>query len=201
MALKLIVGLGNPGEKFIHTRHNLGFEVVELLRHKLEAGKWSLEGKFKSEIIKNNYTLDANRSTLILARPITFMNRSGMAVSKLASYFKVIPEDIIIIHDDLDLLSGHLKIRLGGGAAGHHGVESIISELGTDKFIRVRLGIGTSQGFLGEHKKAAFNAEQFVLSHFTAHEKSKVKSMIKRAVKAIETILKEGIDSAQNQFN
>lgn len=189
----LIVGLGNPGDKFINTRHNLGFEVVDYLRRKMELPEFSKEDKFKAEIAKN--------SDLILAKPLTFMNLSGMAVQPLATFYKIEPEHIIVVHDELDLPLGHIKIRVGGSDAGHHGVESVIKMLGSEKFIRVRLGIGTWHAISGEHKHASFNAEKFVVEYFLDNEKSKVKAMVKRATKAVETILGKGVESAQNQFN
>ena len=189
----LIVGLGNPGDKFIHTRHNLGFEVLDALRRKLDLPEFTKEDKFKSEISKN--------SDLILAKPQTYMNLSGMAVSPISQYFKIPIEKIIIVHDELDLPTGHIKIRIGGSDAGHHGVESVIQMLGNEKFIRVRLGISTWHAISGEHKHAAFQAEKFVTEEFAAGEKSKVKAMIKRAVKALEAILEHGVEKAQNQYN
>ncbi len=189
----LIVGLGNPGEKYLNTRHNLGFEVLDELRRKLELGQWSSEDKFKAEVAKN--------SEVILARPLTYMNMSGMAVSAIAKFFKIPQEKIIVVHDELDLLVGHMKIRHGGSDAGHHGVESIIKSLGTEDFIRVRLGIGADKTLSGEHKLVDFNAEKFVMELFHPKEKSQVKALIKRAVKALETVLEKGIEKAQNQFN
>lgn len=189
----LIVGLGNPGDKFINTRHNLGFEVVDELRRKMDLPGFYSDKKFKSEITKN--------SGLILVKPQTFMNMSGMAVSAIAQYFKVEPEEVIVIHDELDLPLGHIKIRLGGSDAGHHGIESVIKILGSEQFIRVRLGIGNWHAVSGEHKHASFNAEKFVVEKFLPGEKSKVKAMVKRTVKAVEAIISEGLDKAQNQFN
>ena len=189
----LIVGLGNPGDKFTNTRHNLGFEVVDELRRKMDLPQFETDKKFKSEISKN--------SGLILIKPLTFMNMSGMAISAVAQYFKVEPEEVIVIHDELDLPLGHIKIRLGGSDAGHHGVESVIKILGSDQFIRLRLGIGNWHAVSGEHKHAAFNAEKFVVDQFLPGEKSKVKAMVKRAVKAVEAILTSGLDKAQNQYN
>lgn len=189
----LIIGLGNPGDKYIDTRHNLGFEVVDELRRKLELSSWVLEDKFKAEVIKN--------SEVILARPQTYMNKSGLAVLKLARFYKIKPKDIIVIHDELDLLVGHMKVRIGGSDAGHHGVESIIKELGTEGFIRLRLGIGAEKTLSGEHKRVAFNAEHFVMEPFLPQERHKVKTMIKQAIKAVETILEKGIEKAQNQYN
>lgn len=189
--MKLLIGLGNPGEQYKGSRHNLGFEVVdEILRHL--GGSWSLEKKLKSEVAKVG--------ELILVKPQTYMNNSGMATQLVADYYKVLPEDIIIIHDDLDLLLGKLKVRVGGAAGGHHGVESVIEAIG-DEFIRVRLGIGNDRSHSGEHNRVSFNAEHFVLETFLPKEKSKVKSMLKQAREAIETVLEKGIDVAQNQYN
>lgn len=201
--MKLIVGLGNPGEKFVGTRHNLGFEVVDELASRIQGleTSWRIEKKFKAEILQVNYTLDASNYSLILAKPQTFMNLSGLAVSLLKNFFKVAPEDLVIIHDELDLLLGKIKIRFAGGASGHHGVESIISELGTDQFVRVRLGIGSDKSFSGEHKRVSFNAESFVTEPFLPQERSKVKSMIKHGVIALETLLEKGLKKAQNQYN
>jgi len=189
----LIVGLGNPGDKFTHTRHNLGFEVVDELRRKLDLPQFTKEDKFKAEVSKNG--------EIVLVKPQTFMNLSGMAVGPIAQYFKIPVEKIIIIHDELDLPVGHIKLRIGGSDAGHHGVESVIKMLGDEKFIRVRLGISTWHAISGEHKHASFQAEKFVTEAFIPGEKSKVKAMIKRAVKAVEAILELGIEKAQNQYN
>lgn len=205
--MKLIVGLGNPEEQYAGTRHNLGFEVLDALVHRLNSKnegsplEWENSEKFKSLILKSSYTLDAKLSTLILAKPQTSMNNSGLAVSRVAQFYKIPSEDIIVIHDELDLLLGKMKVRLGGGVGGHHGLESILSSLGTDKFIRVRLGIGNTDGFLGEHKRVSFSAEKFVMEGFLEKERSKVKSLTKHAIQAIEIILEKGIDKAQNQFN
>lgn len=191
--MKLIVGLGNPGEQYIGTRHNLGFSVIDHLSKKLSLGEWSDEKKFKAEVVKSDQ--------IILAKPLTFMNNSGMAVALISKYYKIKPEDIVIIHDDLDLLLGRIKVRLGGGAAGHHGVESVIASLGTDQCIRVRIGIGNSAGFAGEHKRTSFSAEKFVLESFLTSERSKIKAAIKQSVGALESLITDGLEKVQNQFN
>ncbi|MDP3973291.1 MAG: aminoacyl-tRNA hydrolase [Candidatus Daviesbacteria bacterium] len=191
--MKLIVGLGNPEGKYAGTRHNLGFDVLDELIKKLNLVDWNFEDKFKAEIIKSDQ--------LILAKPQTFVNQSGLAVRLLSSYYKIPATDVIIIHDELDLPLGKIKVRLGGAAAGHHGVESIIKELGTDQFIRVRLGIGNVKTQSSEHKKAHVSAERFVLESFIHSEKSQVKHMIKQSIKALELILEKGLEKAQNQFN
>lgn len=191
----LIVGLGNPEARYANTRHNLGFEVVEELekRVKGQGESWKYEGKFKSEIVKNG--------NLIFVKPQTFMNNSGMAVSLLANFYKISPEDIIVIYDELDLPLGKIKVRMGGAAAGHHGVESIMEALGTDQFIRVRLGIGNLKTQSSEHKAAHVSAEKFVLESFLHSEKAQVKHMTKQALKALDMLLNKGLAVAQNQFN
>lgn len=187
--MKLIVGLGNPGEKYEGTRHNLGFMVLdEYVRKNLESSSvWKNEEKFKAEILQVN-------NGLWLAKPQTHMNGSGFSVAKLANYFKIPSENVIVIHDDLDILLGKIKIREGGSAAGHHGVESIIQELKDDKFIRVRLGIGSL------HAKQP-DAERFVLETFGTDEKARTKQMIRHAVVALELLLDQGMEAAQNQYN
>jgi len=191
--MKLIIGLGNPEGQYAGTRHNLGFEVLDELRKKFNLLDWTLEDKFHAELIK--------AAELILVRPQTYVNNSGMAVKSLASYYKIAPSDIVIVHDELDLPLGKIKVRLGGAAAGHHGVESIIEALGTDQFIRVRLGIGNLKTQSSEHKHAHISAEKFVLEPFLHSEKPQVKHMIKQAIKAIELLLGKGLPVAQNQFN
>jgi PTH1 family peptidyl-tRNA hydrolase len=196
--MKLIVGLGNPEDKYMGTRHNLGFLILDELRRKLNLADWTVDKKFNSEILQFP---DHDGSQIIFARPQTHMNRSGMAVTKIAQYFKIEPKDIVVVHDDLDLLLGRIKIRTGGGAGGHHGVESIIDALGTDQFVRFRMGIGNSEGFAGEHKRISFTAEKFVLEPFTSKENSQLKSTSKHAVKALEALIKDGVEKVQNQFN
>lgn len=129
------------------------------------------------------------------------MNASGFAVSSIANFYKVTPENIIIVYDELDLPLGQIKVRRGGAAAGHHGVESIMEHLGTDKFLRVRAGIGNIRTISSEHHKDQKVAEKYVVSEFLSSERSKVKHTIKHATDALELLLKEGLEKAQNQFN
>ncbi|MBU1000163.1 aminoacyl-tRNA hydrolase [Patescibacteria group bacterium] len=191
--MKLIVGLGNPGKKYNKTRHNLGFEVLDKLAKKFNLIDWSKEEKFKSELIKT--------PELLLVKPQTYVNNSGLAVRRLADYYKSSPTDIVLIHDELDLPLGKIKVRLGGAAAGHRGVESVIAALGTDQFIRIRLGIGNLQTQSSEHKGQTLNIDKFVLEFFIPKERSIVKRMIKQAIKALELVLEKGLTDAQNQFN
>lgn len=165
--MKLIVGLGNPGEKYQRTRHNLGFRLLDEM---IKDG-WEDSKKLKSQIAKTDQ--------VIFAKPQTYVNNSGMAVKLLTTYYKLPTTDVIVVYDELDLPLGKIKVRLGGAAAGHHGVESIIKSLGTDQFTRVRLGIGPSIG----------PAEKFVLEIFKPQEKQQVKHMIKQALKALDLLL------------
>lgn len=213
--MKLIVGLGNPGEKYEKTRHNLGFVIVEHFLKDFQSARdtlWENSSKFKSEIAQIEWQRRSHRSgqasleKVILVKPKTFMNNSGMAVQLLASFFKLPPSDIWIVHDDIDLPLGAMKIRFGGASAGHHGVESIMSALSTDKFWRFRLGTGnTNSKFIHSvssgQKSKLRNVEDYVLGNFAGGERGKVKDLIKRGVKAIETGLEDGLEVAMNRFN
>jgi peptidyl-tRNA hydrolase, PTH1 family len=202
--MKLIVGLGNPGEKYESTRHNLGFMVLDHLLKDIESvskSNWSKEEKLKSEIYAFDYQpKNGMLEKVILAKPLTYMNNSGMAVGLIARFYKIKPEDIWIIHDELDLPLGSLKIRLGGGGAGHHGIESIMENLGTDKFWRFRLGIGLTHNH-DEIAKHKVNGQEFVLKGFRGGEASKARLLVKRGTKAIQVALEKGLESAMNQFN
>lgn len=206
--MKLIVGLGNPGEKYEDTRHNVGFMVVERFLKDTQALKnsdWEENKKFKSLTTRLTSPDD-----ILLIKPQTFMNNSGTAVSLLAQFYKILPEDIWIVYDELDLPLGSMKIRFGGAAGGHHGVESIMESIGTDKFWRFRLGIGVSHAthnngdgeklheLVGRQK---INGAEFVLGTFSTKEASEVKKMVKHASDALEVALEKGLEKAQNQFN
>lgn len=189
--MKLIVGLGNPGEKYEGTRHNLGFVVLDALLQELtpvEKTAWKENKKFNALLAKID--------DLILAKPQTFMNASGMAVAKIANFYKIKPENIWIIHDDVDLPLEEIRIVKGRGAAGHRGVESIIKELGTEDFIRFRLGIGHPGPGSSEKE-----VERYVLASFGRGEKSKARRMVKKAVEAIIITLEKGSERAMNESN
>lgn len=205
--MKLVVGLGNPGEKYEKTRHNLGFMVLEqFLKDATSVGKtvWDDNPKLKSSIYSfewDSKKVDRKIEKVILAKPKTYMNNSGLAVSLLANFYKVKPIDIWIVHDELDLPLGTLKIRFGGSGAGHHGIESILEKLGTDKFWRIRLGIGQSHGHREIAKHMIGKAEEFVLDGFKGKDSSAAKKLVKRASKAIADALEEGIEASQNRYN
>src|SRR5258705_3926521 len=147
--MKLIVGLGNPGEKYTHTRHNFGFTVVDKFLKDFEPVSttvWSVNEKLKSDIALLDWKPKVGKlERVILAKPLTYMNNSGLAVGLITAFYKIDPEDIWVVYDELDLPVGAMKIRFGGAAAGHHGVESIMEHLKTDKFWRFRLGIGVTR--------------------------------------------------------
>lgn len=195
----LIVGLGNPGRKYEKTRHNLGWRVVEALAKDLKL-KWRVERKFQSEA--------ARGKNLVLAKPVTMMNNSGAAVARLVNYFKLTPEEVWVVHDDVDLALEKLKVVKGRGSAGHKGVLSVIGQLGTVDFVRIRLGISrphAGRRMEGGKKAIKFDTqeemEDFVLSPFRATELDEVRRLTKKAIEAIKLALEEGIEKAMNQFN
>lgn len=202
--MKLIVGLGNPGEKYQSTRHNLGFMVVEHFLKDFSTEKntqWENSGKFKSDIAEIDWQPKAGSlQKVILVKPKTFMNNSGLAVSLISRFYKIAANDIWVIHDDLDLPLGSMKIRLGGGAAGHHGVESIMESLGTEKFWRFRMGIGTSRHH-DEMAKHKVKGDDIVLKSFGKGESGEIREAIKKATKAISLALEKDLESAMNRFN
>lgn len=211
--MKIIVGLGNPGEKYDITRHNLGFMVLDRFLKdtaSVEKSVWTRETKFKSDIFQLRLkTYTGEEEPVILLKPITYMNNSGMAVELVTSYYKVKPEDVWVVHDELDLPLGSMKIRFGGAAAGHHGVESIMTVLGTDKFWRFRLGIGHLQhrDKNEDGKERAIsrmkvrNAEEYVLGQLEGKDYTEAKKMVKHTSDALEVALKKGLETAQNRFN
>lgn len=204
--MKLIVGLGNPGEKHEKTRHNLGFMVIDALFKDYATPKDSFreEKKFNSEIAeirwqpkKGNPPSGGER--VILIKPLTFMNGSGDAAQIVAKFYKISSEDVWVVHDEVDLPLGAMKIRFGGSSAGHKGVESVLERLGTDKFWRFRLGIGEQR--VHKDGKVVKHIDDFVLGEFTESEKGKLREIIKRAKKSLEEALEVGLEKAMNKFN
>ncbi|MDC0200879.1 aminoacyl-tRNA hydrolase [Verrucomicrobia bacterium] len=179
---RLIVGLGNPGRKYVETRHNVGFMVIDEMATE-GALQFADEKRWKSQIAK-----DSDR---FLLKPQTYMNDSGLAVSKVSSFYKIEADQILIIYDDLDLKFGQLRIRGQGSAGGHNGVRSIISHLGTQNFPRLRVGIGRNEGESSNH----------VLGKFSTEERSILEKSIKEAVLAVTLISDQGISVAMTRFN
>lgn len=193
----LIVGLGNPGPKYENSRHNLGFTVLDKLAKELlplEKTKWQSDKQAEALVLQLS-------PDVLLAKPQTFMNASGSTVNFLASRFRLPASDIWVVHDDVDLPLGKIKIRFGGASAGHHGVESIIKKLGSDQFFRFRLGIGRPIRVSQEKKRGEKAVENYVLEDFDQNEAGEVKQMIKKTAKALAIALKDGPEKAMNQFN
>src|SRR3989344_7214570 len=216
--MKLIVGLGNPGEKYEKTRHNLGFLVLDkFLKDFLQAKKtiWEDNEKFKCDMAKIDWQPKKGiLRRIILVKPKTYMNNSGLSVRLASSFYKINPSDIWIIHDEIDLPLGSMKIRFGGGSAGHKGVMSIMNSLGTEKFWRFRLGIGHPKKnqnsefrIQNSDRKRKFKnrvlkkVDELVLSTFSKGEAGKAREVIKRGSKAIEEGLENGLEKAMNRFN
>lgn len=196
--MKLIVGLGNPGEKYEDTRHNIGFMVIDHLAREIGPTDilWKEEGRHKAMVAKVG--------DVVLLKPQTFMNNSGIAVASVLQFYKMKPGDMWAIHDDIDLPMGKIRIRTGGGTAGHNGIESIIKHIGAADFVRFRLGIGRGMMAKGRsmnknwHHRAVID---FVLSRFGASEAGKLKHLVKDGTKAVRIALLDGLDRAMNRFN
>jgi peptidyl-tRNA hydrolase, PTH1 family len=188
--MKLIVGLGNPGNQYAHSRHNIGFMCVA---HFAKARDWPFE---KKEGLARTAHGRLNGEEIVLARPQTFMNASGEAVKKLTVKYRVKPEDLIVIHDEMDLNLGIIRIRRGGGSAGHNGVESIIREIGTPEFVRVRVGVGHPRD-----TEEQTHVIGYVLGDFEGDEAKAIEKVIGEVDKAVMTLIQDGLDTAMNRFN
>jgi peptidyl-tRNA hydrolase, PTH1 family len=196
--MKMIVGLGNPGAEYASTRHNIGFMVIDKLSKELTTDKVNF-----SHDPKHN-SLVAKIADVILVKPQTFMNKSGDSVKGLMDYYKLTPSDIWVIHDDIDLPLGKIRIREQGAAGGHNGVESIIVSVGTDRFVRFRLGTGRGKELVGENtgkREKHKMVIEYVLSRFHLSEAGSFKHLIKNGVEAVRITLTDGIDKAMNRFN
>jgi PTH1 family peptidyl-tRNA hydrolase len=186
--VRLVVGLGNPGPEYAGTRHNLGFRVVEVL-----AARWSVALKEKKRLEAYVGQGEVAGEPVVLAQPLTYMNLSGHAVAKLLRYWRLAPADLVVLHDDLDVPLGRLKIVERGGPGGHRGVLSIQEALGTEEFLRVKLGIGRPPPYL--------SPEDYVLSPFSREEAEAIPDLVARGALAVESLISEGLGAAQNKFH
>ena len=182
----LVVGLGNPGREYERTRHNVGWLVVDELARRLE-GRW--REKFSGRLAE--VRVDGLR--LALLKPETFMNDSGRSVSAAARFFKIEPESLLVVHDDVDLEAGRLQARSGGGLAGHNGLRSLAQALGTQDFLRLRIGVGRPGR--GDPRSVA----DYVLSPFATEED--VGALVSRGADAVEMVAREGVEATQQRFN
>jgi peptidyl-tRNA hydrolase, PTH1 family len=183
MPLCLIAGLGNPGPEYAQTRHNLGFAVVDLVAAQFGAA-WQKSSKWDAATAKV--------SGVLLLKPLSYMNHSGYPLFAIARFYKIQPQEMLVVSDDLDLPLGRLRIRLSGGPGGHNGLESIIAQFGTEEIPRLRIGIGAPppQG-----------AIDYVLTPFLEEEKPIVRSAVDRAAEAVKCAIDNGIVAAMNKFN
>ena len=191
--MKLIIGLGNQGRVYSRNRHNIGFIC---LNHFARQQDIRLN---KKQCQARTGTGEIDSNIILLARPQTYMNLSGQSVSRLVKKFKLGLDDLIVIHDDLDLPLGKLRIRQGGSSGGHKGIESIIGELESQDFIRIRVGIGRPTTNATEISEA--DIVEYVLSDFAPDEKQKIAPVIARVTEAIICLLTEGLESAMNKYN
>jgi peptidyl-tRNA hydrolase, PTH1 family len=182
----LVVGLGNPGREHERDRHNVGWMVADELARRMD-GRW--RAKFSGQLAE--VRLDALR--LGLLKPETYMNDSGRSVAAATRFFKVEPESLLVVHDDVDLEPGRLQARAGGGLAGHNGLRSLAQALGTQEFLRLRIGVGRPGR--GDPRSVA----DYVLSPFELEED--VGALVSRAADAVETVAREGVEAAQQRFN
>jgi peptidyl-tRNA hydrolase, PTH1 family len=184
----LVVGLGNPGTEYSETRHNVGFRVVELLAARAGGGRFS-KHRSHSDVLEGRL---AGRR-VVLAKPRTYMNVSGGPVAGLLKYFSVPAEDLVVIHDDLDLGFGVVRLKRGGGEGGHNGLRSISSSIGTRDYLRVRFGIGRPPG--------RQDPADFVLKRFSGAEKKELEFAVDLAADAVEALLDDGLEATQNRFH
>lgn len=181
----LIVGLGNPGEKYNSTRHNIGFEVIDYISNKynIETNRIKFKGVYGEGFI--------NGTKVILLKPTTYMNLSGESIREVVDFYKLQDDEVIVLYDDISLDIGKLRIREKGSAGGHNGIKSIISHLSSDVFPRIKIGVGQPKGDLVSH----------VLGRFSPAENEVLKESIEATSLAIEEIIREDTKSAMNKFN
>ena len=184
--MKAIAGLGNPGEKYAHTRHNIGFMVIAELSE-----RFNINSSYKFDGLVGDFFFGGEK--VILFQPMKYMNKSGQPIFKLLDYFQIEPGNLLVIHDDLDLDLGKMRLKKNGSSGGHNGIKSIINNLNTDEFKRLKIGIGRPPENLP--------VPDFVLTTFRGEEKNTSEEVVKKAASAVELMLKEDIMKAMNKYN
>ncbi len=184
----LVVGLGNPGDQYENTRHNAGFQVIDALA---DRGNFPVQ-RLKFHALTNTATVGGQG--VLVMKPVTYMNLSGQAVGEAARFYKISPDHVLVISDDVDLPLGKLRIRKGGSAGGHNGLKSIIQHLGTDQFPRLKVGVGGKP-------HPDYDMADWVLGKLQGEDKKIMDDAAVRAAQAVECLLSQGIDRAMNQFN
>ena len=184
----LIVGLGNPGRQYEATRHNMGFDVIDKLVEEYQVPQAGV--KFNAMYGKGRI----GGQPVILMKPLSYMNLSGGPIREMANYFKIDPEtELIVIYDDIDLEPGQLRIRKKGSAGGHNGIKHIIQQLGTQNFVRIKVGVGA--------KPKGWDLADYVLGRFDKEDRALIEEAQERACKAVELILTDSVDAAMNEYN
>lgn len=184
----LLVCLGNPGDQYENTRHNAGFMVADELadRHNIPVQR------LKFRALTNTITVGDQK--VLLMKPVTYMNLSGEAVHEAAAFYKIPPEHVLVISDEVSLAPGKIRVRRSGSAGGHNGLKNIIAHLGTDQFPRIRVGVG-------QKPHPDYDMADWVLGKFQGEDKKAVESAVKRAADAAECLIREGVDKAMNKYN
>jgi len=190
--IKLVIGLGNPGQKYEQTRHNIGFLVVDRLA-RIYGAQMANHLKWRAHLAK------VPGSNAMIMKPQTFMNESGQSVGAALRFYKWQPEQVLVVYDDVSLPFGSLRFRMAGSAGGHNGIRSMISHLGSDQFPRLKLGIGNAGQ--EEKTKAGASLTGHVLGNFSVDEQNQLENTLATAAEAVQFALSEGVESAANSFN
>ena len=185
--MKIIAGLGNPGAKYAQTKHNVGFMLVESLAVRLNAPAW------KEDFFSAITEVRTGGEKVFLVKPLTYMNNSGEALGPMLSYYKMDADDLVVVHDDMDIPVGTVRIRKKGGSGGHNGIKSILTHVGSEDFARVRIGIG--------RPPAGWTVINHVLAPFSAEDAPKIRGAIDYLLPAVECIVTDGVDFAMNKYN
>lgn len=185
--MKIIAGLGNPGSEYANTKHNVGFMFVDALADKLGIDGW----KTKYDALVAEGRMGTEK--ILLMKPLTYMNESGRAIGPLLSWYKLEPQDLIVVHDDMDIPAGAVRIRRKGSAGGHNGIKSILYHVGDENFARVRIGIGRPQ--------PGWTVVNHVLAPFSSEDAPKIREAIQYLLPAVECIVTEDVDMAMNRYN
>ncbi len=186
--MKILICLGNPGDKYSQTRHNTGFIFADMLANEIGI-TFQNEPKFKSHIAKGAY----NNESVWIIKPQTYMNLSGEALSALRNFYKIQPKDFFIVYDDISMDLGKIRLRDKGSDGGHNGIKSIINHLGTQEFDRLKIGIGPQPDYM--------KSEDYVLQNFSVTEQNELKETLKKSIEAFKYYCENGIQKAQNKYN
>ena len=185
--MKIIAGLGNPGTEYAQTKHNVGFMLVDALAERLNAPAW------KEDFFSAITEVRIGGEKIFLVKPLTYMNNSGEALGPMLSYYKMDADDLVVVHDDMDISVGTVRIRKKGSSGGHNGIKSILAHVGSEDFARVRIGIG--------RPPAGWKVINHVLAPFAAEDAPKIRAAIDYLLPAVECIVTDGVDLAMNKYN